>query len=62
MELENDFGVPQEPILGALLFITYINDLQNLLEKCEMVLYADNTLIFQKLQQVNYVMKICKWT
>ena len=44
--IENNFGVPQGSILEALLFIIYIKDMENVLEKCEIVLYADDTLIF----------------
>ena len=32
-------------MLGALLFIIYINDIERVLENCEIVLYADDTSI-----------------
>ena len=45
-EITNGYRVPQGTILGALLFIIYIKDMPKVLQKCEMVSYADDTLIF----------------
>ena len=42
----NSCGIPQGSILGPLLFILLINDIDENLRQCEMTLYADDSVLY----------------
>lgn len=52
-EINNAIGTPQGSVLGAILFILYINDLPGAIKWCDVNLFADDTLIFCHGKNIN---------
>ena len=46
-------GVPQGSILGPLLFVLFINDISESLQKANIIKYADDTIIVESLHNTN---------
>ena len=46
-------AVPQGSILGPLLFILHVSDLPNVLNRCSMLMYADDTVLFYTASRVD---------
>ena len=52
-EISVNLGVPQGSVLGPILFIMYINDIKLILDKCQLNLFADDTVVYCTGKNIN---------
>ena len=50
--------VPQGSVLGPILFILYINDLQSVVNSCKVGSFADDTKKVSKIDTTDYCLKV----
>ena len=51
-------GVPQGSILGPLLFLLHFNDISTVVSKCQIVKYADDTVLFYSHKEIENIEQV----
>ena len=51
-------GVPQDSVLGPLLFLLHFNELPSLLKSCKMIMYADDTVLYYSHKDMKEIEKV----
>lgn len=57
-QINVELGVPQGSILGPILFVLYINDINKIFKFCKIKLFADDTLIYIESDDVNNAIEL----
>ena len=51
------YGVPQGSVLGPLLYLIFCNDLYKCIEKCKVIMFADDTTLYKTHRSLNYLIQ-----
>ena len=51
------YGVPQGSVLGPLLYLIFCNDLHKCIEKCKVIMFADDTTLYKTHRNLKYLVQ-----